>query len=373
MKILHITTNFYPTVGGIETFVYEISKRQAKNGNEVTVITSNKTPTENKTLKKHETVAGINIMRVPFHRFFRYNFSIGALKMALVYDWDIIHVHNIGFFSDIIPLLKLRGKKIFLHTHGGIFHTSGLNILKHMYFNSFLRFGAMFTDKIIAHSLHDKKLFLKISNKKKIYLLNYGIDWKKLSKIKIHGKNRLVYIGRFAPNKRLDRIIRILYYLKKEMPNIKVFFVGSDWGEKEKLIGLAKKLDVLRNIKFIGPVQQKDVHKYLSRANVFLLSSDYEGFGISVIEAMAAGLVAVVNNIPTMREIIRNEKDGFVTDFDEQERTAELVLNILKSKKLRKEIGHNARKATKIYDWDEIVKKMKNLYDIRLLNEISTR
>lgn len=363
MKILHITSNFYPTTGGIETFIYEISKRMIRKGNNVTVITSNKTPFENKILKRHEVIDGINVIRVPFHLFFRYGFSIEALKMALSSNWDVIHIHNIGFFTDTIPILKLKGKKIFLHTHGGIFHTKNLNILKHIYFNSFLRLSTRFVDKVIAHSLNDKKLFSKICREENISLLNYGIDWKKLSreKRKSNGKT-LIYTGRLSENKRLERTMFIIYCLKKQIPNIKLLLVGGDWGEKEKLTKLAKKLNISENINFINSVQHKGIYKYLSKADAFLLSSDYEGFGISVIEAMASGLTVVVNDILPMGEIVTDRRDGFITDFNDYEKTAKLILNILKSKKLRNMIGNRAKKMTKTYDWDQIIKKMEKIY-----------
>jgi len=364
MRILHLTHNFYPVVGGVETFVLETSKRLTKMGHNVIVITSNKTPNEKKMLINHEVVDGIEVFRVPFNRIFRYNISFEVLKKILNLKYDIIHVHGFGFLSDLIPSVKLfMGKKIFISTHGGIFHTRYASFFKNLYFDTILRFDLLFADKIIAHSLKDKKLFLKISNPNRISLVNYGINWERLSKIKRKNDGKtLIYVGRLAKNKRLDRILHVLYHLKKKIPDIKLLLIGSDWGEKEKLIRLAKELDVLGNMEFVGSVPHEKVEKCLSKSDIFLLSSSYEGFGISVLEAMASGLPVVVNNIPSMKEIISNGKNGFVVDFSKYKKVSKLIIKILKDKKLQKSIDRNAKASTKKYDWENICDKLIGVY-----------
>jgi glycosyltransferase involved in cell wall biosynthesis len=235
--------------------------------------------------------------------------------------------------------------------------------LKRIYFKTITRFNLKFTDRIIAHSLEDKKLFSQICNTDKISLVHYGINWEKLRRIKRKSDGKtLIYVGRLSKNKRLDRMIHVLFYLKKKMPNIKLLFVGSDWGEKKKLVNLAKSSNVLENIKFVGPVPHEKIGDYLSKADIFLLSSEYEGFGISVIEAMASGLPVVVNDIPTMREIINNGENGFIVDFREYKKVSELIEKLLMNKTLLVEIGEKTKLSTRVYDWKNIVTKLEKVY-----------
>jgi len=361
MKIVHLTPNFYPVTGGIETFVYEISKRLVKEGQEITVIT--RIPPWDKKLPRYEIIDGIEVLRFPFNMIFRYSFSLEALKTVLKKEFDIIHIHVTGLLTDIIPILRIKNKKIFVHTHGGIFHTPYANVLKQVYFKTFLKFDLKFADKIIAHSLHDKILFSSICDRKKIALINYGIDWKLLSKLKRRSNGRtLIYTGRLAKNKRIDRMLHVLCYLKKEIPGIKLLLVGSDWGEKDNLKKLAERFGLSKNIVFTGPVPHKNIPKYLSQADIFLLSSEYEGFGISVIEAMASGLPVVVNNIEPMREIVKNGKNGFTSNFDDYKKTAKIILKILKNKKLRKKIDKNAKSYSEKFDWNNIIRNLKKIY-----------
>jgi alpha-1,3-mannosyltransferase len=362
VRILHLTQNFFPVTGGIETFVYESSRKLVEKGHEVYVITSDKLLGTNKKLPTHEIINGIEVFRVPFYRIFRYNISFKVLPLILSLDCDVIHVHGLGFFSDLIPLLRLiKGRsKIFLSTHGGIFHTKYATFLKRIYFKTVARFTLKFTDKIIAHSLEDKKLFSQICNTDKISLVHYGINWGKLKRIKRKSDGKtLIYVGRLSKNKRLDRMIHVLFYLKKKIPDIKLLLVGSDWGEKKKLVNLAKSSNVLENIKFVGPVPHEKIGDYLSKADIFLLSSEYEGFGISVIEAMASGLPVVVNNIPTMREIVENRKTGYIVNFENYKKVAKIIYRLLRG---NSKIGENARRATKKYDWERTVNILLKIY-----------
>jgi glycosyltransferase involved in cell wall biosynthesis len=157
-------------------------------------------------------------------------------------------------------------------------------------------------------------------------------------------------------------MLYVLHNLKKRISDIKLLFVGKDWGEKEKLIRLANSLGILKNIKFVGEVSNEEIINYLSKADIFLLSSEYEGFGISVVEAMASGLPVVVNDIPTMREIINNGENGFIVEFKDYKKVSELIEKLLMSKTLLVKIGEKAKLSTRVYDWKNIVTKLEKIY-----------
>src|SRR3972149_7374599 len=109
MKIFHVCPNFYPVRGGIETFVYELSKELAGRGHDVTVITGNKIPGRKVKLASYSVKDVIKIHRFNFKKVARYNTSIDALKFIMGSEFDILHIHGIGFFSDAIPLIKASG------------------------------------------------------------------------------------------------------------------------------------------------------------------------------------------------------------------------------------------------------------------------
>jgi len=77
---------------------------------------------------------------------------------------------------------------------------------------------------------------------------------------------------------------------------------------------------------------------------------------------MASGLPVVVNNIEPMREIVKNGKNGFTTNFDDYKKTAKIILKILKNKKLRKKIDKNAKSYSEKFDWNNIIRNLKKIY-----------
>ena len=361
MRIVHLTPNFYPAIGGIETYVNELSRRQVERGYKVSVVTSGKLR-DGKQLKKFEKIDGIDVYRVPFKLVARYNFSTEAFKLLSDLDYDVLHIHSIGYFTDIIPVLKgMKNVRIVVSTHGGIFHTPHMKLLKNIYFKILVKNALKSADFIIATSVKDYKLFSKICDRRKMGIIHPGVNWGKFSHLPLsRSKNRLLYVGRFAENKRLDRMLHVMAQLKLKVNDVKLLLIGEDWGEKNKLLKLAKKMDILDNVRFVSGVKYH--YKYFSRSNAFLLSSEYEGFGTSVVEAMAAGLPVVVNDIETMHEIVKNGKDGYIVNFGDYKKVSEFLYKLLINSGLQKKLGKNAKRSAKKFDWDIIAGKIEKVY-----------
>jgi alpha-1,3-mannosyltransferase len=364
IKIFQACQNFYPVKGGIETLVLETSRELAKMGYEITVVTSNRTTENSKKLPAKEKISGINIRRFNFKKISRYKTSLDALKFLLSSDFDILHVHGIGFLSDIIPLVKSEGnKKIVLNTHGGIFHTKKMMFAKNIYFNTMTRIAAKFTDKIVADSEHDKEIMERIADKKKISVIGHGVAWQRLSKIRRNGNGKtLIHFGRVASNKKIDKILHVVKILKKSIHDVKFFVVGADWGELKKLKELTNKLGIKKNVIFTGEVSEKKLYQIMSKSDLFVLASEYEGFGISVIEAMAAGLPVVVNDIDAMKELVQNGKNGFRINFNDYDCVAKTILRLLEDNDLRKKIEASNRSYTKNFDWSSVAKNIDKVY-----------
>lgn len=361
MHIVHLTPNFYPAVGGIETYVCELAKRQVMKGHKVSIVTNDRLRSGKK-LKNFEKIGKLNVHRVPFKLIMRYNFSPEALRLLWGLDYDVLHIHSIGYFTDIISIIKgTKNVKVVVSTHGGIFHTPHMNFIKKVYFKSFAKNALKQADYVIATSKKDERLFSKICNKNKMETLCPGVDWKGLSKLpKTKSKNNILYVGRFSENKRLYRMIHVIAKVKEEINDVKLLMVGEDWGEKSKLLKLIRKLKLNKNVSFLSGVE--DRYKYYAKANIFLLSSDYEGFGTSVVEAMAAGLPVIVNDIKTMHEIVRSGKDGYIVNFHNYEKVADLVTKVLENQRLQESLGTSAKSSAKRFDWDILSGKIENIY-----------
>lgn len=361
MKILHVCHHFYPCTGGIENYVYNLCKNLIKLGHQTDVVCLDKCGYGKEHLKPFEEYDGIKIYRIPFLNLKFYN--IAPHVFSFIKNYDIIHIHSIGFFSDFLILTQfLHKKKLVLNTHSGIFHTKRILWIKNIYFNLWCKF-LLRNIELIVGGEYDRKLFSQISSN--INLVPITIDVKKFLKIKRSPeKNALVYIGRIATNKRIDNLIKTLSFVKKKIPEVKLYIVGRDWeGLKSDLLQLAKDNGVEKNVIFTGEVTERELLNYLKIAYLYVFASEYEGAAvISVLEAMATGCPVVINKIirDTSAQYVIDKKTGFVVNYEEPEKAAEEVIKLLN--KDLSGISKHARTAVKEYDWEISAKKIEKIY-----------
>lgn len=309
MKILQVCNHFYPCTGGIERVVFDISRLLAENGHTVKVVCLDRCAGGKEKLPTAEKAGKVEVERIGFLDFKYYKIApqiLGKLRGV-----DVVHVHGIGFFSDFLLLTKpIHRKRVVVSTHGGVFHTKTMAFAKWVYFNLAQRLILGLADKVIAVSRNDYELFSGICTK--TALIENGID---LSNFK-PGKKKpgtLLYLGRFSKNKRVDLIIDAFAKLKGG--KFKLTIAGTDgegllkkYREKAEALGLGKKLEFALN-----PSGQQATELY-SQSEFFVSASEYEGFGIALIEAMASGCIPVVQTNPGFAAIL-GEKHGFLADY----------------------------------------------------------
>lgn len=160
--------------------------------------------------------------------------------------------------------------------------------------------------------------------------------------------------GRLIQSKRLDRLFRVFAKLKKKHASLKLVIAG-DGPEKEHLNALATELGIIQDVSFVGSVQ--DLSSFYRSADIFCLSSDYEGFPNALCEAMSYGLPVVSTNCPTgPSEIIENGQSGFLVDRNNEDEFAERVDQLITNSELSKAIGLNASLITQKYSIERITK-----------------
>lgn len=359
MKILHVCNHFYPCIGGVERHVEDLCKNLIRLGHESDVLCLNTCAYTNEQFPEYEEYGGIRIFRIPYINFKIYNVAPGVLKFLKKYD--IIHVHSLGFLSDFLALTKFMHKKsLILSTHGGIFHTKAFSFLKNLYFNLWCKYVLKKFDRIIAVSRSDEKLFSAIAPN--IELIPNGIEIRDFKIERKAENNTLLYVGRISKNKRIDNLIETIAVLKDKIPDVKLYVIGEDWeGILEDLKNLTKERNVEDNVIFVGRIDKREeITEYYSRAKFFVSASEYEGFGISVLEAMAAGCIAVVNDIQAFRELVRDGENGFIVDYSNK-KAADIILELMHQDLTA--ISSEAQKTAEVHDWKNTIKKVEKLYD----------
>jgi alpha-1,3-mannosyltransferase len=360
MKIVHVTPGFYPTMGGIQKYVEDLCLNLIRLGHQSDVITYERHTITGEKLKKHEKYNGINIYRIPSFGTRLYPMAPGVIKK--IKGYDIVHIHGVGFFCDVLSLTKaFHGKRLIISTHGGIFHTNRFSLAKKLYFSIWCRLMMKNFDKIVAVSRNDEKLFSRIS--KNIIFIPNGVEMETYSKIKRKPeKNTFLFIGRLSPNKRIDLLVELVYLLKEDVPGVKLYVAGSEWrNEHKKLDALVAEKNLGKNVIFTGEISEGKKLSLLSKAEFFVSASEYEGFGISVIEAMAAGLPVIANDIESFRNLIKNGESGFLIDYSQPEKVKSLAMKIKDQDLIA--VSKMAREEAKKYDWAVIVKKMVVVYE----------
>ncbi len=167
----------------------------------------------------------------------------------------------------------------------------------------------------------------------------------KESKIKQEGdKSIFLTVGRLVPVKNIGLQIRAMADVVKKYPNTELWIVG-DGPERKKMKLKIKNLKSENNVKFWG--WQNDTDKFYSQADAFLLTSDYEGWGMAVVEAASYGLPVIMTDVGCAGELIENEKSGLIIPINNQSKLEEAMIRIINDENLRKKLADGAFSAIK--------------------------
>jgi len=148
----------------------------------------------------------------------------------------------------------------------------------------------------------------------------------------------LLFVGRIAPNKRQDDIIKIFYYYKFTNPNSRLFLIGQYQGFERyyrKLNDIIEQLS-LPDIIILDNVSDEDLNAYYSIADVFICMSEHEGFCIPLVESMFFGVPIIANNATAIPQTLGDS--GILVNKEDYCIIAEIINEIIENKKLRDQI-----------------------------------
>ena len=181
------------------------------------------------------------------------------------------------------------------------------------------------------------------------------------SKTKLNN-NAIIAVGRFDPIKDFSSLIDVMNLLVKNNPNLKLYLLG-DGEEKDLLIRKIQEYNLENNVIMLGFVSAKEVLKYELKSDIFVMTSLKECFPMVLLEAYSCGLPVVSFDILTgPREIVKNNKTGYLIQNREVKNMASKIDELLENKKKLKEFSNNAYEESKKYTIDKIIKKWENLF-----------
>jgi len=385
MDISQIVPLFPPSIGGLETSVYNLVKELDDLGHNVSVITADVPPTGSYRMNN------ITVRRLPVLFQFYKAPVCPTLFQALskIGKSDIIHVHTPPrTFSDVVLTFhKLKRNlktpcvlsvHLYLEKAPALFKS--LSNFHYMTFSKFV-FGE--ADRILVPTNSYKALMIKQFDilPEKIDVVPNGVDverfnpgrfdkWAARKKYGVFSQKIVLFIGR------LDRQgieqKGIVYYLKaasiviQKFKDVKFVIAGGGGNKQVDYIKhLAKKLGILDHIKFIIRFPAEETPLIYSMADIFVLPSLFESFGISLIEAMAMEKPVISTKIRGVKDVVKENETGLLVPPMNAGMLAEEIFQLLHDEKLAMKLGKNGRRYVKTtFDWKKIAKKVVHIYEM---------
>ncbi len=347
MKILQVCPQYFPSVGGVQVHVKNISERLAGE-HDVTVFTTDSSGT----LPKEEEINGVLIRRfASFSPNNAYHFSFEMLKCLRQSQFDIVHGHN----YHALPLLFSRyatKEKFIVTPH---YHRRGATLFRDMLIKLYKPFGKKIfqeADRVIAVSNYEKALLVKDFkiDDAKIIVIRNGIDSADFKNLKKAAKNhkKMLYVGRLDGYKGVQYLVQALPLLNED---IRLEIVGKG-PYKKRLIRLAKELGVEARVDFHQDLPREKLLDRFVNADLFVMLSKYEAFGIVVAEALASKTSCIVANTSALREWVDNENCFGIDCPISSNQLADLINRVI-----GKKIGD-----VKLSYWDQVVRETVRIY-----------
>ena len=166
-------------------------------------------------------------------------------------------------------------------------------------------------------------------------------------------KRTILYVGRIEPLKGLDILLRAVSLLREEEENHLLIIGGSLENDPEllRLKSLATELDISDIVTFTGAVSQERLPAYYSAADIFVLPSWYESFGLAALEAMSCGTPVVVSRVGGLTTFIEHGKTGYLVPWRCPEAFAGSMETLLENPSLRQAMGRAARRKAARLSW----------------------
>ena len=183
-------------------------------------------------------------------------------------------------------------------------------------------------------------------------------------KLGIREENVILYVGRIEPLKGIDILLRAVPLL--ECANdLRVMVVGGNPSgdtEMERLKAISAELGISDSVTFTGPVPQDRLPAYYSAADIYVLPSHAESFGLAALEAMACGTPVVVSRVGGLKTFVENGKTGYLAPWRCPDAFAQRLDMLLAAPDLRRAMGRAAREKALSMGWNRVADRMLDYY-----------
>ena len=361
----------YPTYGGSGIVATELGMSLAQKGYEVHFISS-ELPARLDMTQSNIFFHKVNVQVYPLFRHQPYDIALSSMiyQVACRYQLDVLHAHYAipyayaAFMAK--QMLKEKGKDLPLIT---TLHGTDITLVgQHPSYKHAVEFSINQSDALTSVSESLKQDTLSVFEiKKQINVIPNFIDDRHFEQCVTCSRKQfaeddekiLVHISNLRPVKRIQDVLEVFKRVNEKVSS-KLIIVGEG-PEMEKIDSfLVDYPAFIDKIKIMG--KQNDLRAVLTHADVFLLPSEKESFGLAALEAMAAATPIISSNTGGIPEVNIHEKTGFLADVGDVEKTAEYGVKLLTDESLLNEMKKTAKEVAKTFDYKRVIPMYENLY-----------
>ncbi len=348
---MKIGITVYPTYGGSGIVGSELGRELALRGHEVHFISS-ALPTRLTELNDQVHFHEVEMMSYPLfeHQPYTLALSTKMMTVARAENLDLLHVHYAipHSISAILARESLRPKRylpVITTLHGTDITLVGAD-------RSYLpitRYGLQQSDGVTAVSKFLKQATIETFDFDEIEVIPNFIcpnhyrrddDLPLLKELAPTGEKLLVHVSNFRAVKRPADCVEILAKVLQKGIKARLVMVG-DGPELSAVRHRARQLDVLEQTEFVG--KQAKIADYLTVADVFLLPSEEESFGLAALEAQACEVPVVATRVGGLPEVVADKESGFLSDIGDTEKMSDDVIKVLSDEELHRAFGLRGR------------------------------
>ena len=368
---MNIAIVCYPTFGGSGVLATELGKALADKGHNIHFITYQQ-PVR---LSGFHTNIFYHEVRVPTYPLFDYPPYETALASTMVdvvnnNDIDLLHVH----YAIPHAAAAYMAKQILAKQHKKVpvittLHGTDITLVgRDKTYSPVVTFSMEESDVLTAVSDNlREETYKNFSISKEIEVIHNFVDVARFNKkpvdafkklVSPQGEKIIVHASNFRKVKRVDDVVKTFLLIQEQLP-CKLLLIG-DGPERPEIESMARDCKSFEAVKFLG--KQEQMEDILPIADLFLLTSEYESFGLAALEAMAAEVPVISTNAGGLPEININGYCGYMSDVGDVEDMSRNALKILSDEKTLKQFKANALAQAKKFDIQNIVPQYEQLY-----------
>jgi N-acetyl-alpha-D-glucosaminyl L-malate synthase BshA len=362
----------YPTFGGSGVVATELGKELADKGHLVHFITYNQ-PVRLGSFRKNIFYHEVNVSEYPLFDYPPYELVLASKMVDVVKHehLDLLHVHYaIPHASAAYMAKKILAEEDIHIPVVTTLHGTDITLLgKDASFEPVISFAINKSDRVTAVSSSLKndtyKLFgvnkdiEVIPNFIRMDQVNYFPNEEQRQSYAPNGEKIIAHISNFRPVKRIPDIIEVFNKVRKEV-KAKLVLVG-DGPDRNKVSQMCREYRICDDVLLVGKL--KNPTEVLSIADLFMLPSEQESFGLAALEAMAAGVPVVSSNTGGIPELNRHGVSGMMSNVGDIEEMAKHCVYLLSSEKRLEKFKKQALGRAKEFDISKVLSRYEKIYE----------